>query len=339
VVGVIGDGLAGSVLALCLARRGARVRLIGVEGAMATALSYGALPRGAPSRAWRRLEQLHGPLGWRPSGLVVHDQGTGPGRGLAALSRLVPLPLARVDTPAFLAGRRQALAAAGVQQVVGRVSGLGARPGGGWRLEGSGSVGGGADLEADAVVLAAGAGARALWPGLPGRLRHSWAGVLHLETLAGAGGGADRWLDQARRGRIVQPRRWRRPALEAASAKSTEPLWVVDAGLAPRGEGVVVGQMTLIPPVGNPGGAAENLEPPDPHWMETRLREGLATLDPALANLEAPYRQVPVSFCLDGQPLAGPVDAEAGLWVFAGFSGAFSRVPSHAEALARRLLP
>jgi glycine/D-amino acid oxidase-like deaminating enzyme len=73
--------------------------------------------------------------------------------------------------------------------------------------------------------------------------------------------------------------------------------------------------------------------------METRLREGLATLDPALANLEAPYRQVPVSFCLDGQPLAGPVDAEAGLWVFAGFSGAFSRVPSHAEALARRLLP
>jgi glycine/D-amino acid oxidase-like deaminating enzyme len=335
-ISVIGDGLAGTVLALCLAHRGARVRLIGAEGSMATALSYGALPRGAPSRAWRRLEQRHGPLGWRPSGLVLHE----PGGGLAALSRLVPLPLARVDTPTWLAGRRQALDAAGVEQLVGRVNGLWPRPGGGWRLEWSGPGGGdGSVLEADVVVLAAGAGARALWPGLPDRLRHSWAGVLHLETLAGVGGGADRWLDQARRGRIVQPRRWRRPALEAASARNEEPLWIVDAGLAPRGEGVVVGQITLIPPAGSEGSGAGSLQPPDPRGMETRLREGLERLDPTLAALEAPYRQVPVSFCLDGQPLAGPVAGAPGLWVFAGFSAAFSRVPSHAEALARRLLP
>lgn len=325
---------------------------------MATALSYGSLPRGAPSRAWRQLERLHGPLGWRPSGLVFHDQGG----GLAALSRLVPIPLARVDPPAWLAGRRRALAAAGVRQVVGRVRGLRARPGGGWRLEWSGPVreaggdgdsvreavgdggsvgegGDGSELEADVVVLAAGAGARALWPGLPGRLRHSWAGVLHLESLAGAGGAADRWLSQARQGRIVQPRHWQRPALEAASATSEEPLWIVDAGLAPRGEGVVVGQITWIPPAASQGAPGGSLEPPDPDWMEPRLREGLARLDPALAALEAPYRQVPVSFCPEGQPLAGPVAEAPGLWVFAGFSAAFSRVPARAEELARQLLP
>ncbi|MFN9644636.1 MAG: FAD-dependent oxidoreductase [Cyanobacteriota bacterium] len=329
-ISVIGDGLAGSVLALCLAQRGGRVELIGAAGAMATALSYGALPRGAPSRAWRRLEQRHGPLGWRPSGLVVH----GPGGGLAALTRLVPLPLARVDAPAWLAGRRQALAKAGVRQLAGRVDGLWPRPGGGWRLEWSGAGGDGSELESELVVLAAGAEARALWPGLPERLRHSWAGVLHLESLDAVGGGAERWLDQARRGRIVQPRHWRRPALEAASAGNAEPLWIVDAGLAPRGEGVVVGQVTLIPPAGGAGP-----QPPDPGGMERRLREGLAQLDPALAGLEAPYRQVPVSFCPDGQPLAGPVAEAPGLWVFAGFSAAFSRVPAHAEALARRLLP
>lgn len=309
---------------------------------MATALSYAALPRGAPSRAWQNLERRHGPLGWRPSGLVFHDPREGLPAAVAALSQRLPVPLARIDTPTWLAARRRALTAADVSQLAGRVSALRARPGGGWRLEwrdGAGSGGEESELEADVVVLAGGAGVRTLWPGLSDRLRHSWAGVLHLDSLAGVGDAAVRWLDQARRGRIVQPRHWQRPALEAASAGNAEPLWIVDAGLAPRGEGAVVGQISLIPPVGDQGAAAGSLQPPDPHWMETRLREGLAELDPALAALEAPYRQVPVSFCLDGQPLAGPVAEAPGLWVFAGFSGAFSRVPSHAEALARRLLP
>ena len=106
---VIGDGLAGCVLALCLARRGAAVRLIGAERQTATALSYGALPRGGASRAWRALERCHGPLGWRPSGLIFHDQRAGLAPQLSALTRLVPLPLARVDAPSWLAARRQAL--------------------------------------------------------------------------------------------------------------------------------------------------------------------------------------------------------------------------------------
>lgn len=351
---VIGDGLAGTVLALALARRSSRVRLIGAARQTATDLSYGALPRGGPSRAWRQLERHHGSLGWRPSGLVVHDDQPGLPRALATLSRALPLPLARVDAAAWSAGRELALAAAGVERLAGHVDRLAPRPGGGWRLDWqpepaardapaspnaaspvSPSAASPAALEADQVVLAAGAGVRALWPALPSRLRHSWAGVLRLESPAAA----SPWLEQARRGRIVQPRQWRRPALEAASAANPEASWIVDAGLAPRGEGLVVGQITLIPAADGRSPAAGVLEPPDPGWMEDRLREGLQALDPRLAALEAPYAQVPVSFCVDGQPLVGPVEDAPGLWVFAGFSAAFSRVPAHADALARRLLP
>jgi glycine/D-amino acid oxidase-like deaminating enzyme len=69
--------------------------------------------------------------------------------------------------------------------------------------------------------------------------------------------------------------------------------------------------------------------------MEARLRQGLAELDPQLAALPGPYRQVPVPFCSDGRPLAGPVDgAPPGLWAFSGFSGAFTAVPPLAETLA-----
>ncbi len=335
---VIGDGLAGTVLALDLARRGARVRLLGAARRTATALSYGALPRGGPSRAWRRLEHHHGSLGWRPSGLVVHDAHPGLPGALATLSRFVPLPLARVDAALWTARRESALAAAGVERLAGHVDRLVARPGGGWRLDWHpepAAVVAPAVLDADQVVLAAGAGVRALWPALPGRLRHSWAGVLRLESPAPA----SPWLEQARRGRIVQPRQWKRPALEAASASQPEASWIVDAGLAPRGDGLVVGQITLIPAADGQSPVAAGLEPPDPRWMEARLREGLHALDPRLAALEAPYHQVPVSFCVDGQPLVGPVADAPGLWVFAGFSAAFSRVPAHADVLARRLLP
>jgi hypothetical protein len=184
------------------------------------------------------------------------------------------------------------------------------------------------------VVLAAGAGVRTLWPALPARLRHSWAGVLRLETLPPDGP----WLEAVRQGRIVQPRHWRRPALQAACADNQEPLWIVDAGLAPRGDGLVAGQITLIPPA-EADTPDPSLAPPDARWMEARLREGLHALDPRLASLDAPYQQVPVSFCVDDQHLAGPVADAPGLWVFAGFSAAFSRVPAEAEALARRLLP
>ena len=189
------------------------------------------------------------------------------------------------------------------------------------------------------MVLAAGAGCRRLWPALPPRLRHSWAGVL----LVGPDAPPNPWLDQAWRGRIVQPRHWQRPALEAGSAApGPTPRWIVDAGMAPWGSGVVVGQISWLPRArGAPGDGPEetgSLDPPDAQWMEERLREGLGQLDPQLATLPAPYRQVPVSFCTDGQPLVGPVEGAPGLWTFAGFSGAFSLVPTHADRLATRLV-
>ena len=332
---VIGDGLAGTVLAFSLATRGAPVRLIGEARHTATALSYGAVAWGPPSRAWRRLERLHGPLGWHPSGLVFHDARPGlPGR-LAALTRRVPVPLARIDTPTWMASRLPALAAAGVHHLAGRVRALRPLPEGGWALDLDGTAD--AVLEAPTVVLAAGAGSRHLWPALPARFRHSWAGVLQV----GADGPPNPWLEQARRGRIVQPRHWQRPALEAGSAApGPTPRWIVDAGLAPWGDGVVVGQITWLPEAGVQGELANPsaLEPPDPLWMEERLREGLARLDPQLAALPAPYRQVPVSFCTDGRPLMGPVEGAPGLWTFTGFSAAFSLVPAQAEQLATRLV-
>jgi glycine/D-amino acid oxidase-like deaminating enzyme len=337
---VIGDGLAGTVLALSLARQGAAVRLVGGGENTATALSYGAVAWGPSSWAWRRLEQLHGPLGWHPSGLVFHDARPGLPRRLAALTRMVPVPLARIDPPTWMAARSQALAAAGVHHLARRVTALRHLPGGGWELdlEPDGSS---ADsvLRAPTVVLAAGAGCRRLWPALPSRLRYSWAGVL----LVGPDVPQNPWLEQARRGRIVQPRHWQRPALEAGSAASSpSPHWIVDAGLAPWGAGVVLGQISWLPGAdGAPGAGPEetgSLETPDAQWMEERLREGLGQLDPQLATLPAPYQQVPVSFCTDGQPLVGPVEGAPGLWTFAGFSAAFSLVPTQADLLATRLV-
>ncbi|MEB3257553.1 MAG: FAD-dependent oxidoreductase [Cyanobacteriota bacterium] len=332
---VIGDGLAGTVLALSLARRGAQVRLIGDARHTATALSYGAVAWGPPSWAWRRLERLHGPLGWYRSGLVFHDARPGlPGR-LAALTRRVPVPLTRIDTPTWMAARLRTLAAAGVHHLARRVRTLRPLPEGAWALDLDGP--GDTAFAAPTVVLAAGAGSRHLWPALPARFRHTWAGVLQV----GPDGPPNPWLEQARRGRIVQPRHWQRPALEAGSAAAgPTPRWIVDAGLAPWGDGVVVGQISWLPEAGVVG-EKENpsaSEPPDPQWMEQRLREGLARLDPQLAALHAPYQQVPVSFCTDGRPLMGPVEGAPGLWTFTGFSAAFSLVPAQADQLATRLL-
>lgn len=344
---VIGDGLAGTLLSLSLARQGAAVRLVGGGGNIATALSYGAVMWGPSSWAWRRLERLHGPLGWCPSGLVFHDPRPGlPGR-LASLSRRLPVPLSRIDPPTWIAARPKALAAAGVHHLARQVRALRPRLEGGWALDlepdlepdPMGTGAGDSVLEAPTVVLAAGAGCRRLWPALPSRLRHSWAGVL----LMGPEGPVNPWLDQARRGRVVQPRHWQRPALEAASgASSPSPRWIVDAGLAPWGDGVVLGQISWLPgapELADPGlEDPDALEPPDARWMEERLRDGLGRLDPQLAALPAPYRQVPVSYCTDGQPLVGPVEGAPGLWTFVGFSGAFSLVPAQADRLATRLL-
>lgn len=348
---VIGAGLAGSLLALLLVERGLAVSLIAPaspgdvsasEGLAATDLSYGAMAGGRAAAAWQRLERRHGPLGWRPSRLVAHGEAW-------PLARLSPdalalaaswFPLSRVDGSVLAAALPAALSRAGVRRQHARVTALSPHADGGWQLSLQGDGRQAASLSgrlaAPQVVLAAGSGCRELWPGLSPRLRSSWAGVL-LAALSGS----SPWLEQVRRGRVVMPRRWQLPALEqAGGGRPAQGLpdatggerWVVDPGLTPRGEGVVLGQISLLRPGGDPG------TPPDPVWMEGQLRQGLSRLDPQLGRLSARYRQVAVPFCTDQRPLVGPVAGAAGLWVFTGFSGAFSQVPPAAADLAAAIV-
>ncbi|MEA5424162.1 FAD-dependent oxidoreductase [Synechococcus sp. CCY9202] len=329
---VVGGGIAGGLLALALADAGLAVTLVDEGFSRATALSYGgvawwagapgalgALIRQAP-QAWRALEHRHGPIGWRPCGLRLH--------GGSVLEGLWRPPFAQVDAVAFRQAVARMLPRAGITVLADRVLGPLERVSGGWRLRLEAQ----ADLEADQVVLAAGAGCLALWPALGQRLRLSWAGVLALETMpAGRPPAGSRWLEQGRRGRLVQPRHWRRRGLEQQAATLQQEAWIVDAGLAPWGQGVLVGQISLVRPL------ARQAEPPDPAWMEERLRQGLSQLERSLGSLAGPYRQVPVTFCDDGIPLAGPIDAARGLWAFTGFSGAFAQVPVLAPRLAQAM--
>lgn len=340
---VVGAGLAGFLLALALARRGCRVTLVGSAGPSATALSYAGLPA-AGIRAWRQLERWHGPLGLRPSRLVLHGW-PGPLRHLPAPFQALPtalLPFGRVDAPTLTAALPGVLERAGVARQERVVTGIVPSQGGGWRLLdrdgaalefGKDCEGGRRTDVVSQLVLAAGASCRALWPALPEQLLFSWAGVIEVDPAAlVVKGPAHPWLVQALRGRIVQPLRLRRPSLESAAAGLLKDRWIVDAGLAPRDTGMVLGQITLVGPDADPA------RPPDPAVMEARLRLGLAELDPRLASLPGRYRQVPVTFCLQGPPLAGPLQNAPGLWAFTGFSGAFSVVPSLAESLADRLV-
>ena len=327
-VAVIGGGLAGSLLALALRERGLEVLLIdpgpragaptpphgGEEPqAAATALSYGAvaawaapptalgrLMRQAP-RCWEQLQRRHGDLGWRRRGLRLHGR-----RGAGAFLRLVTLPCAQVEAARFAAASTGVLAEAGVGRLRAAVRGL-SHQGEQWRLQ----LADGGAAAATAVVLAAGAGCRHLWPALDGRLLVSWAGVLELE----------RWPPGYRRGRLLLPARFTRLDLERRAPLLAEQSWVVDAGLVPWGDTALLGQISVVAA----GGAAG--PPPPPQAMEQRLRRALEPFDPALARAAGRYRQVPVAFCSHGLPLLGPVAGAPGLWQFTGFSAAFAQVP------------
>ncbi|WP_255087397.1 MULTISPECIES: FAD-dependent oxidoreductase [unclassified Synechococcus] len=360
---VIGGGLAGSLLALALAERGARVRLLdpapaqetlasssAVAVARASALSYGGVPwwAGPPDdlgalmatapACWQRLEARHGPLGWRPCGLRLRwEGGESPaeiasieaalagvqalaGRHLPAAAVLEPssrvprsgslrLPYGRVDGRCLAAALPLALERAGVERQRAHAGPLLAGP-----------------LPADQVVLAAGASCRSLLPALPERLRVSWAGLLAVEDAAACSPLLPAEL--AGGDEIVMPLLGQRQGLEARAAQLQGEEWVVDAGLAPWGKGLLLGQTTLVR-----AGLAKG-EPPDPLRLEAALRNALAAIDPRLAEVRAPFHQAPVSFTSPGGPLVGPVAGRPGLWVFAGFSGPFALVPPLAPLLA-----
>lgn len=319
-VAVIGAGLAGSLLSLALARRGQAVTLFGPdpEGdtTAATPLSYGALLGRQAAGQWRQLERLHGPLGWNACGGVLHGFDGPLDRlppGLLALGAAV-LPVSRVDPSLLVAALPTVLERAGVERRRDAVSCLDTlRP------------------EFSQVVLAAGASCRLLWPALPPRLRYSWAGVLTVPH--NPGGSA--WLELVRRGKVVLPRHWQRPGLEAKAAELEQQAWVVDTGLAPWGkQGVVLGQISLIQPREAsrfPG------PPPEAAPLETELRRALGRLDPALATLEGSFQLRAVTFCTEGDALVGPVERAEGLWIFTGFRTAFGGIPPQAERLAEAI--
>lgn len=332
---VVGPGLAGSLLALALARRGRPVILVGPSEPAATSLSYGGLARSALG-PWRELERRHGPLGCRRCRWLLQGWPL-PFRPLPASLRaaLSPaLPFAQVDGERLAAALPPLLERAGVERRRALVRGIEPLPGGGWQLIAAPEPGE-VPLPARAgqVVLAAGAGSRRLWPPLPEALRFSWAGVIELDpSCLKPPQQRLPWLAQALQGAIVQPWRLRRTPLEGRAAGLEGEEWIVDGGLALRGARVLMGQITLVGPALDPD------HPPEPATMERRLRQGLAELDPRLAALPGLYRQVAVPYCLDGQPLMGPVHRAPGLWVFTGFRGAFTTVPPLAEDLAEQLV-
>ena len=328
---IVGGGLAGGLLALELRERGRAVTLLdGADAAASglaspTTLSYGGIPgwpvlptplarrAAGAARRWRQLQRRHGDLGWRRCGLRLHGSALAPWiRGL---------PFSRVDAVRLRDRLPPVLAAAGVEQRRGRALALEAA-GAGWRV----NLAGGESLEAPQLVLAAGAGCRALWPDLPPQLRCSWAGVLQLP-----GGG----------GPITLPRHLQRPLLERRALQLQEAAWVVDPGRAPWGDGALLGQISWLAAADVADGGAPELAP-DPAVMEHRLRQGLAACGAAwISALEAAgrYHQVPVAFSSNGLPLLGPVPQAPGLWVFSGFSGAFAQVPVLAPLLADWLAP
>lgn len=332
-VAVIGGGLAGALLALELRQRHVSVALIdeGSARGCATALSYGAVagwaapptPLGrlmqqAPGR-WAELQRRVGSLGWRRRWLRLHGEG-----GLRWLG-VLPLPCGQVEAACFAAALPGVLERAGVQRQHGRVERLDrVQPdgGAGWRLQLAGGDAMQAEaMQAEAVVLAAGARSRELWPSLSESLWVSWAGVVELE----------RWPTTYRRGQLVLPGSFARLGLERRAPDLEQEQWVVDAGLVPWGETALVGQISLVRPT--PWAA----DPPDAALMEQRLRQGLERFAPALARAPGTYRQAPVAFCTDGQPLVGPVPAAPGLWQFTGFSAAFAQVPALAPGLAAEI--
>jgi len=219
--------------------------------------------------------------------------------------RGLPLPALQVDPQRFAAATAAALQRCGVERLTRQLQ----------QPEALAPL-----REQGPVVLACGAGCRRLAPRLDQRLRCSWAGILELPA-----GGSPIWP----RGVARLPARFARLQLEQEAGALPQERWLVDAGLVPCGDRLLAGQITLVRPDLEPG------PPPDPATMEERLRSALAGRWPQLAAAPGRYRQAAVSFCSDGVPLAGP--AGDGLWVLAGFSGAFGQLPAAAAALAAQL--
>ena len=364
---VVGAGLCGSLLALALARCGARVTLVAaLPGDTATSLSYGGVPWWAgdddalgqlQSRAldcWRRLEDRHGDLGLRPARLLLHwPVGPYPAAALEAVATL----------PHAVAGRQ--LCRQQLQQ--GRWAGWQLRCGGALELPyarvepqrfcigisrtlaqhgvavcrggvtnlrlagrtcGGVSLANGTALDASAVVLANGAGVSSLLPPTNGTPAFPCTSAGVLQLA----------LAQPFPDVIVMPLLCQRQQLERQGCREGSAR-IVDAGLAPCRGGVLMGQASRLDPPGSPGTsntgqAAAEAEAAD----EAALRRAVASFAPGLATApalrRAAFHRCRVAFSPDGRAWVGPYPGVEGLWVFGGFSSAFALAPVLAPLLA-----
>ncbi|MCX5949168.1 MAG: FAD-dependent oxidoreductase [Cyanobacteria bacterium] len=347
---VIGAGLAGCLAALALRDQGLAVTMVAPpQRAVASYCSYGGIPGWAvlPGRfgeamlrapeSWRALEQRHGSLGWQPCALSLHWseaeaeaasplverlQAQVPGARLQS-QRLI-LPFGRVDGLCLAQALPLALERCGIRRLQAAVASLEPLTPQGWQL----ILAGGGQLQAPRVLLAAGPASTGLWPPLaqcrPPAVGMSWSGALALE----AGACAPQDLPAGAAEGIVIPLLGQRQALEGRCSRLERPEWIVDAGLAPHGDGWWLGQITVVAP----SGAA--CPAPDPIWMEAELRRQLRAVWPRLADLPGRLVVVPVGFPGADGPLCGAVDGASGLWGWAGMPGSFALLPVLAPGLA-----
>lgn len=313
---IVGGGLAGGLLALALRELGVDVCLIAAQQPCATQWSYGVIP-GWPlgtsplalqaakaSGLWRDLGRRYGAIGWSRSRLQLHSG--------QPWSRLLPLPASQVDTARFHAQLPELLRSSGVRLLCADALAI-EWDRGEWLVRCSD----GSDQRSAQVVLAAGAACRSLWPAWPEVLRSSWAGVLELPDWPAT--------------RLQLPAQFQRPGIERSSGELKEPCSVVDAGLVPRGDGALLGQISRF----FPGLALAE----SPLGMEQELRQAISAsaLPKGLSEASGIWRQVPVAFSLTGNPWAGPLPDAPGLFGFSGFSGGFAQVPVLAPLLAQVL--
>lgn len=344
---MVGAGLAGGLLALEAADRGAKVCIISTAP-MATPISYGGVQLAALEQ-WQRLEKRHGFLGLEPAELLLYwleDQKPNipPGaqrlepsqwRGLepllvdAPLGGVVAMPYARVDPLVLTEKLTKALAAAGVQQRNLLLQGL---------LLEEGVVRGcktnaGEEILARHTVLAAGAATAPLLASigcsLP-LLDCSWAALLQLEAGLLDDFFCGHASDQPKA--IVMPMELKRMERERSTSGAQ---LICDGGIAPWGKAKVFGQASFF---GEPIG---HIDKPNPAVMRAGLKEAAKSLLPqqlwpSLAEL--PMALQPVAFSRDGFALVGPISRFKGLSVFTAFSAAFSLVPGLAPVLAAAIL-
>ena len=344
---MVGAGLAGGLLALEAAERGAKVCIISTAP-MATPISYGGVQLAALEQ-WQRLEKRHGFLGLEPAELLLYwleDQkpniplgakrlepsqwrGQEPLLVDAPLGGVVAMPYARVDPLVLTEKLTTALAAAGVQQRNLLLQGL---------LLAEGVVRGcktkaGVEILAQHTVLAAGAATAPLLASigcsLP-LLDCSWAALLQLE----AGLLESFFCGQAsdRPKAILMPMELKRMERERSTRGAQ---LICDAGIAPWGKAKVFGQASFF------GESIGQIDKPNPAVMRAGLKEAAKNLLPQQlwpSLAEIPMALQPVAFSRDGLALVGPISRFEGLSVFTAFSAAFSLVPGLAPVLAEAIL-